>query len=82
MYYVYVLVDEDFKSSYVGFSSDLKRRLAEHRQGNGGWSKRLSDPRLFYYEAYEDEQIAREREHKLKQRGSAKAGLFKRIGLK
>ena len=33
MYYVYVLCDEKSDKKYIGYTSDLKRRLSEHRNG-------------------------------------------------
>ena len=42
----------------------------------------MKSPKLVYYEAYNNEMQARERERKLKQYGSSYQGLLKRIGLK
>lgn len=82
MHYVYILTNSDASKVYVGYTADLKRRLREHKNGSSYWTKRLDDPTLYYYEAYSDECMAKEREKKLKMHGSSKIGLFKRIGLK
>lgn len=82
MFYVYVIVDRFRKKHYVGSTSDLRRRVTEHLRGKVYWTKRLEKPELLYYEAYSTEENAREREKKLKQRGSAKMALMKRIELK
>jgi predicted GIY-YIG superfamily endonuclease len=56
---------------YIGFSTDLRRRVQEHNQ--------KYDFDLLYYEAYTSETKARERERKLKYYGSAWRGLKDRI---
>ncbi|HBD02628.1 TPA: hypothetical protein DD448_03265 [Candidatus Collierbacteria bacterium] len=81
MYYVYILEDRNNKL-YIGYSSDLKKRLISHASGTTYTTKRMNQPQLVYYEAYSTEQLARNRESKLKQFGSSYAGLLKRLGLK
>ncbi|MFC1649924.1 GIY-YIG nuclease family protein [Patescibacteria group bacterium] len=81
MYYVYVLLGENEKT-YVGYTRDLKRRISEHKSKKVYTSRRLVNPKLIYYEAYNQENLAENRERKLKQYGSSYQGLFKRIGLK
>ncbi|MBI2513898.1 MAG: GIY-YIG nuclease family protein [Opitutae bacterium] len=34
MYYVYVLQSQTDDGLYIGYSSDLRRRLAQHQAGN------------------------------------------------
>jgi putative endonuclease len=81
MNYVYLLKNNNGQF-YIGYSSDLKRRLAEHTVGKVKTTTRLGFPKLIYYEAYPDEASAKVRESKLKQFGSAYTGLFKRLNLK
>jgi len=81
MFYVYILKDKNNKL-YVGYSNDLKRRISEHTRQKVYTSKRMEQPKLIYYEAYNSEVLAKERERKLKQRGSSKKGLLKRLGYK
>ena len=69
MHYIYVLRRE--MGWYIGYTSDLVRRLTEH--------KKKYICKLIYYEAYGSEVVARQREMKLKQYGSAWRGLRKRI---
>ena len=71
MHYVYVIKNKQGKF-YIGYSSDLKRRLEEHKR-----SDKLHE--LVYYEAYQLEKSARQRERKLKYYGSAWRGLKKRV---
>lgn len=80
MYYVYLLKDKKDKY-YIGYSSDLRKRLREHLRKEVFTTKKMEEPKLFYYEAYSDEYAARSREQKLKQFGSSFAGLIKRLKL-
>ena len=81
MYYVYLLKNDNGQF-YIGYSSDLKRRLAEHRAEKVKTTKRLGFSGLIYYEADPDEFSAKIRERKLKQFGSSYVGLLKRLNLK
>ncbi len=82
MFYIYILQSKKDKGLYIGFSTDLKRRFEEHIQGGVDATKNRIPLELKYYEAYTDEQMARQRERNLKQFGSAYTGLVKRLGLK
>jgi len=81
MYYVYILKDDNNKL-YIGFSSDLKRRISEHRNSKVFTTKKMTNPQLYYYESYISEDMAKIRERQLKDFGSSYTGLLKRIGLK
>jgi predicted GIY-YIG superfamily endonuclease len=74
MFYVYVLQSADGKNLYYGFSSKLRQRFAEHQKmpKHAGWE-------LVYYEAYLNEQDARNRERMLKKYGAARRHLKQRI---
>jgi putative endonuclease len=80
MYYVYLLRDIN-KKLYIGYSSNLRRRMAEHNNQKVYTTKRMHGPKLIYYEAYISENQAKIREKKLKQFGSSYKGLMKRLGL-
>ncbi len=81
MYYVYLLKDCNNKF-YIGYSNNLKRRLREHLSNKVYTTKRMSNPRLIYYESYSSIELAKDRERKLKQFGSTYHGLMKRLRLK
>lgn len=36
MYWIYILEDQNDKGWYIGYTSDLKKRLAEHVNKQGG----------------------------------------------
>ena len=79
MYYVYVLFSVSKRRFYIGWSVDLRKRLVDHNQG-GNTSTKFGRPWiLLYYEAYQDEPLARKREYVLKKRGKAWQSLRKRI---
>ena len=77
MFYVYVLSTASSKL-YVGYTSDLTRRVEEHITGQSK-STGGSTWRLVYYEAYRSKEDAIRREKALKQRGQAKRYLKSRI---
>ena len=66
MYYVYILKSDKDKNLYTGYSSDLKRRIAEHNAGKVESTKNRRPLKLICYEAYLDEETARKREEFLK----------------
>jgi len=61
-HYLYVLLSQKDGKFYIGSTNDLKRRIAEHRQGkNISTSKRLP-LKLIFYEAYPTKSDAERRE--------------------
>jgi len=81
-FYVYILRSVKYISElYIGFMSDIKRRLLQHNNGKGQSTKRYMPWELFYYEAFSDESSARKRELSLKNNGNPMRELKKRIGI-
>ena len=81
MYYVYVLKSLRYKNIkiYIGFTSNLRKRLKEHNDGKNK-STRYGIPwKLVYYEAFYCQEEAKRREEKLKYHGQAKRHLKERI---
>jgi putative endonuclease len=66
MYYVYVLLSEKDDQFYIGFTKDLKTRLAEHNKGYVKSTKERKPFKLIYYEASFDQEDALRREKYLK----------------
>jgi putative endonuclease len=79
MFYVYLLRDD--KHFYIGYTNNLRRRIREHNAKKTYTTRRMNDPKLVYYEAYNSEEAAKVREKKLKQFGSSYKGLIKRLGI-
>lgn len=66
MHYVYIRQSESDQGLYIGYSGDLKRRLAQHQAGLAFATSHRGPWKLIYYEAYIDEMDARGREEFLK----------------
>ncbi len=80
MYYVYVLKSLGLKDKiYIGYTSDLNKRLKEHMTGKNYTTARILPVELVYYEAYKSKMDAQSREKQLKQYGNALGHLKKRI---
>ena len=83
MYYVYVLESlDDKKEHYIGYTSDLRRRVKEHNSEENKGYTRGRRWKLIYYEAYEDKSIAYKREQRLKKHSKIRQILYKRLGIK
>ena len=65
MFYVYILLEKN-KQLYTGFTSDLRRRLAEHESGKVKSTANRLPVKLIHYEVYDLESDARRREKFLK----------------
>ncbi len=66
MFYTYVLQSEKNNELYIGYTSDLKSRLAEHNQGSNLSTRRYKPWKIIYYEACLDKDDAKRREKYLK----------------
>jgi putative endonuclease len=67
---VYIMTDEQHTRLYTGRTGNLRRRVAQHRSGNGGvFTRRHSLVKLVYYEVVEDDKAARSREKQIKRGG-------------
>jgi len=67
MYTVYVLHNLKYDKIYIGFSSDIEKRLIAHNhQSNKGWTKKFQPWNLIYSEIFEEKDQAMKREKQLK----------------
>ncbi|MEX2514762.1 MAG: GIY-YIG nuclease family protein [Candidatus Paceibacterota bacterium] len=80
VHYVYVLKSQKDKKLYIGVTEDLKRRFAEHQNGENRSTKHRRPFTLVYYEAFRAKVDAHERERKLKQFKNSYKHLKDRIG--
>jgi len=66
-YYCYILTNKNRTVLYIGYSDDLKRRIAQHIKGTATlFTKKFSVIDLIYFETFNDKKIAKSREKQLK----------------
>lgn len=66
-YYVYIMADKPYGTLYTGITSDLARRVWEHKTGAcGGFTKRYKCHKLVYYDVFDQVDAAIAYEKKLK----------------
>ncbi len=66
-YFVYMLASQKNGTLYTGVTSDLARRLSEHKQKvTEGFTQKYGVDKLMYFEQTEDVRSALEREKRLK----------------
>jgi len=66
-YYVYILASSIGGTLYIGVTSDLVRRVYEHKsKAADGFTKKHGIDRLVYYEPFDDVEAAIRREKRLK----------------
>ena len=65
-FYVYVLRSLTHNFIYIGYTENLKRRLAEHNLGQVVSTKHYHTLELIHYEAYKNQKDAKRREGYLK----------------
>ena len=63
---VYVLASATGRALYIGMTTDLPRRLSEHRSGQVSHTSRYNINRLIYVESYDTALDAIAREKQLK----------------
>lgn len=79
MYYVYLLKSAKDNKLYIGFTSKLKVRLQQHKDGEVLSTKHRRPLELIYCEGYKSLQDARKRERNLKLFSKAYTALQRRL---
>lgn len=67
MHYVYVLKSLKFDRMYIGYTSNIKRRILQHNYGNVSSTKYYRPYKLVHLEEFNDQKFALKREKTLKQ---------------
>jgi putative endonuclease len=63
MFYVYMLANKPYGTLYIGMTSDLVRRVWEHKNmGVPGFTKRYGADQLVWFEAHASRDAALQRE--------------------
>lgn len=65
-YYIYILKSFKNGSLYIGYTTDLKKRVAKHNNGESLATKPFRPYKLIFYEAFLNERDAKNREEYLK----------------
>ncbi len=78
VFYVYVLFSIKDKKFYIGFSANLKNRLAQHKNGLVKSTAKRLPMCLIYYEAFSEEQDAR-RNEKYYKTDKGRKDLYKKL---
>ncbi|MCR5506899.1 MAG: GIY-YIG nuclease family protein [bacterium] len=66
-YYIYILTNLKNNVFYIGSTSDLQKRIYEHKNKIfKGFSKKYNVEKLVYYEIYDDPYLMVSRERQLK----------------
>jgi len=79
MYHVYLLKSKKDDRLYVGYTSDVERRLRTHNAGLVTYTRKYLPWVLIYYESFCSLEDAKKREKALKYFGKAYAQLKGRI---
>ena len=65
--YVYIMANDRYGTLYIGVTSDLVKRVWEHKEGAAdGFTKKYGAKQLVWYETHEDMLAAITREKQLK----------------
>lgn len=66
MYYVYVLQSKKHDKLYIGYTTNLEKRVTKHNSGESLSTKPYMPYRLIFYEAFLNKKDAKAREEYLK----------------
>ena len=77
MHYVYILKSEVLGKYYVGYTSNLEKRIKDHNAGRSVFTKNGVPWKIVYSETLEDRKSAWLREHQIKSYKSGEA--FKKL---
>jgi len=64
--FVYILRNRASGRHYIGSTTDLQRRLADHQRGNTASTRNRGSWELVYFEQWSDLKAARKREREIK----------------
>jgi putative endonuclease len=79
VYCVYLIKSKSNNKIYIGFTSNLKKRLTQHNENKGGFTKGKGPWNIVYCEFYKSKEDAETREKRLKYFGQALGQLKRRL---
>jgi putative endonuclease len=66
MYFVYIIQSINFKKFYIGYTSDLKKRLNSHNFGANRFTLKFRPWKIIYIEKLKSKKLAWKREQEIK----------------
>ena len=69
-FFVYIIYSPLLDKFYVGYTSDLEKRLQDHNTGISDFTSKSSDWEIKYMESFPDRQLAMKREKEIKKKKS------------
>jgi putative endonuclease len=70
--YVYIIYSQKLNKYYIGYSTDLEKRLTEHNSSKSSFTAKASDWVLKYSESFSNRESAMKREKEIKSKKSRK----------
>ena len=71
-FYVYIIYSPLLDKYYIGYTTDLIKRLSEHNSGISTFTSKASDWVLKYHELFPKRELAMKREKEIKDKKSRK----------
>ena len=79
MHYIYTIQSKKDGRLYIGYTTNIAKRIKEHNYGKSKSTKAYAPWKLAYYEAYFSKNDALKRERMLKTYGRTLGGLKRRL---
>jgi putative endonuclease len=71
-FYVYIIYSAELNKYYIGYTTDLNKRLNEHNSGISTYTAKANDWILKYNEPFDSRERAMNREKEIKKKKSRK----------
>jgi putative endonuclease len=71
-FFVYILFSQKINRYYVGYTSDLDKRLQEHNSGISTFTAKASDWKIMFTQQFNSREEAHKRELEIKNKKSRK----------
>jgi len=72
IFIVYIIYSTSLDKYYIGYTSNLEKRLLEHNGGISDYTSKASDWLLKYSESFPSRELAMKREKEIKKKKSRK----------
>ena len=72
IFFVYIIYSSSLDKYYIGYTTDLTKRLYEHNTGISAYTSKAADWVLKYQESFQEREMAMKREKEIKNKKSRK----------